>query len=207
MTLEEMLKETMGDAYKDDMSKDDLQAFFKKQILSSGEYTNSNKANAEKKELSDKLANLQAELDAKMTDDDKKKKADADTKKLIEKLQKELSESKANQSKMSAIAFLSDAKSHAGIQDEDAEFDEFVTSISFEDKDKTDKVSKYVSKIVKAAYEAGKSEADKKELGKMGAFKDGQNSGSDEKGAFGKELAQTMKVDTTGQVDFFERSK
>ena len=69
--MEEMLKEMMGDAYKDGMTKDDITAFFKKQVLSSGDYTNTGKATAEKKELSDKIAELQAELETKMTEDDK----------------------------------------------------------------------------------------------------------------------------------------
>lgn len=203
--MDEVLKEIMGDSYKEGMSKDDVQNFFKKQVLSGGDYVNSGKANAEKKELNDKLAALQAELDAKMTDDDKKKKEEADTKKLIEKLQKELSESRSNQSKMSALAYLSEAKTQAGIQDGDTDFDNFISNIAFEDKDKTDNVSKYIATLVKNAYEAGKKTADKNELGKMGAFKAGSDAGSDDKGAFGKELAQSMKVDTTGQKDFFER--
>lgn len=205
--MDEVLKEIMGDSYKEGMSKDDVQNFFKKQVLSSGEYTNSGKANAEKKALNDQIASLQAELDAKMTDDDKKKKEEADTRKLIEKLQKELSESKSNQSKMSALAYLSEAKTQAGIQDGDTDFDNFISNIAFEDKDKTDNVSKYIASLVKNAYEAGKKTSDKNELGKMGAFKAGSDAGSEDKGAFGKELAQSMKVDTTGQKDFFERSK
>jgi hypothetical protein len=200
-----MLKEIMGESYKEGMSKDDIQAFFKKQVLSSGDYTNSGKANAEKKELNDKIAALQAELDSKMTDDDKKKKADAETQNLIKKLQKELSESRSNQSKMSALAHLAEAKTQAGIESEDAEFDEFISNISFEDKDKTDKVSKYVATLVKNAYEAGKKSSDKKDLAQMGAFKSGSDSSSDEKGAFGKQLAQSTKVETKGQKDFFER--
>lgn len=205
--MDEVLKEIMGSSYKEGMSKDDVQNFFKKQVLSGGDYVNSGKANAEKKELNDKIAELQSELEAKMSNDDKKKKEEADTKKLIEKLQKELSESRSNQSKMSAIAYLSEAKTQAGIQDGDTDFDNFISNIAFEDKDKTDNVSKYIASLVKNAYEAGKKTADKNELGKMGAFKAGSDAGSDDKGAFGKELAQSMKVDTTGQKDFFERSK
>ena len=83
--MDEVLKQIMGESYKEGMSKEDVQNFFKKQVLSGGDYVNSGKANAEKKELNDKLAALQAEHDAKMTDDDKKKKEEADTKKLIEK--------------------------------------------------------------------------------------------------------------------------
>lgn len=205
--MEEILKEIMGNAYKEDMSKDDVTAFFKKQVLATGNYENADKSKAEKKELSDKIADLQAQLEEKMSDDDKKKKADEDTKKLIEKLQKELSESKANQSKMAALSVLAEAKIKAGIKDDDEDFDKFVSGISFEDSEKTSEISKYVSQIVTNAYEAGKSEAVKNKLGKMGAFKDGNGDakGDTEKGAFGKELAQAMKVDTSGQKDFFER--
>ena len=203
--MDEVLKEIMGESYKEGMSKDDVQNFFKKQVLSGGDYVNSGKANAEKKALNDQIASLQAELDAKMTDDDKKKKEEADTKKLIEKLQKELSESRSNQSKMSALAYLSEAKTQAGIQDGDTDFDNFISNIAFEDKDKTDNVSKYIATLVKNAYEAGKKTADKNELGKMGAFKAGSDAGSEDKGAFGKELAQSTKIETKGQKDFFER--
>lgn len=204
--MEEMLKEMMGSAYKEGITKDEVQAFFKKQVLDSGEYTNSGKAKAEQKELNDKIADLQAQLEAKMTDDDKKKKADADTQKLIENLQKQLSESKANQSKMSAISKLAEAKINAGIKDGDTEFDEFVTEISFEDGIKTDKISNYVSKLVKNAYEAGKTEAIKNKLGKLGSFKEDSDGDSDnDEGAFGRQLAQSTKRENRNEKNFFER--
>ena len=201
------LKELMGDAFKEDMTKEDVQAFFKKQVLASGEYTNSGKAKAEQKELNDKIAELQAQLESKMTDDDKKKKADEDTKKLIEDLQKQLSESKSSLSRSNALSSLAEAKIKAGIKDNDKEYDDFVSSISFEDSEKTDKISKYISKIVANAYEVGKNEAIKNKLGKMGSFKEGQDDGNngDEKGSYGKKLAQSTKVEVTGKKDFFER--
>lgn len=201
------LKELMGDAFKEDMTKEDVQAFFKKQVLASGEYTNSGKAKAEQKELNDKIAELQSQLEAKMTDDDKKKKADADTQKLIETLQKQLKESNLSLSKRTAIGSLADAKIKAGIKDDDTEYDEFVSGISFEDNDKTEKISKYISKIVSSAYEAGKSEAIKNKLGKMGSFKEGQDGdgSGDEKGSYGKQLAQSLKTMQPETKNFFER--
>lgn len=201
------LKELMGDAYKEGITKEEVQDFFKKQVLSTGEYTNSGKAKAEQKELNDKIAELQAQLESKMTDDDKKKKADEDTKKLIEDLQKQLSESKSSLSKSNALSSLAEAKIKAGIKDNDKEYEEFISNISFEDSEKTDKISKYVSKIVANAYEVGKNEAIKNKLGKMGSFKEGQEGGSDgdEKGSYGKKLAQSTKVEVKGKKDFFER--
>lgn len=207
--MEKLLKEIMGNAYKDGMTKDDITAFFKKQVLASGDYENAGKSKAEKKELSDKIAELQAELEAKMTDDDKKKKADADMQKMVEQLQKQLAESKVNQSKMTALSALAEAKIKAGIKDDDTDFNEFVTGISFEDADKTSKLSKYVSQIVANAYEAGKSEAIKNKLGKMGDFKDGSgNSDKDgsDKGAFGRELAKATNYQSPEAKDFFARN-
>lgn len=204
--MEETLKEIMGEAYKENMSKDDIQAFFKKQVVSGGDYVNSGKANAEKKELNDKIAALQAELDAKLTDEEKSKKEDADFKKEFEKLKKALAESKAAQSQMSAKSILAETKIKAGIKDEDTEYDEFISEISFEDSDKTSKVTKYISKIVAAAYDCGKNDAIKNKLGKMGDFK-GSSDGdsSEEKGSFGKQLAQASKFENKNAKNFFER--
>jgi hypothetical protein len=201
----EFLKELMGDAYKEGITKEDVETFFKKQVLSSGEYTNAGKAKAEKDDLNKQIASLQSQLEEKMTDDDKKKKADEDTKKLIETLQKQLAESKSSQSKMTANSALASVLDKAGIKSDDTEYDEFLTSIAFEDNAKTDKVSKYISKIISNAYETGKSEAIKNKLGKMGSFKEGQDGGSEEKGAFGKKLAQETTIESTVQKDFFER--
>ena len=203
----DFLKELMGDEYKEGMTKDDVQAFFKKQVLATGEYTNSGKAKAEQKQLNDKIAELQSQLEAKMTDDDKKKKADADTQKLIATLQQQLKESNMSLSKRTAIGALADAKIKAGIKDEDKEYDEFLSGISFEDNDKTEKISKYISKIVSSAYEAGKSEAIKNKLGKMGSFKEGQDGdvNGDEKGSYGKQLAQSTKTQQPEVKNFFER--
>jgi hypothetical protein len=203
--MDEILKEIMGESYKEGMSKDDVQAFFKNQVLASGDYVNKGKANAESQKLNAQISDLQSQLEAKMSDDDKKKKADEDAKKLIADLQKKLAESQAAQSKMSATSKLAAAKLTAGIKDDDKEFDSFLSEISFEDGEKTNRISDYVSKLVKTAYEAGKSETTKKGLGKMGSFKEGQEGASDEKGAFGKQLAQATKVETKGQKDFFER--
>ncbi len=205
--MEELLKEIMGSAYKEGLSKDDITGFFKKQVLASGDYENAGKSKAEKKELNDKIAELQAELEAKMSDDDKKKKADADMQKMVEQLQKQLAESKVNQSKMAALSALAEAKIKAGIKDDDTDFSEFVGGISFEDIDKTSKISKYVSQIVANAYEAGKSEAIKNKLGKMGSFKEGNgdSAGDTDKGAFGRELAKATSYQAPEAKNFFEK--
>lgn len=201
------LKELMGDAYKEDITKEEVQKFFKNQVLASGDYENKEKASAEKRNLENQVAELQKQLAGKMTDDEKKKAADEDTKKLIEKLQQQLAESNMTIAKKTALSSLSGIKSKAGIKDNDKDFDEFISSIAFEDNSKTDKISQYINKIVTSAYETGKSEVIKDKLGKMGSFKEGQDGqqSSPEKGAYGKELAQATKVDNKVQKDFFKK--
>ena len=200
------LKELLGEAYNEGMTAEDVKAIFKKQLLDSGEYVNKGKAEAERKAAEQNAAEYKRQLEAKMTEDEKKKVADADTQKLIKELREELAASKSAISKKTAQSSLAEAKLKAGIKDDDKDFEEFVTSISFEDNDKTDKISKYITKIVSNAYEVGKSEAVKNKLGKMGSFKTEDGSKEpNEKGSFGKELAQKTKVEIPGEKNFFER--
>ena len=203
------LKELMGDSYKEGMSKEEVQAFFKKQVLSSGEYENKGKADADKKALNTEIETLKQQLKDKMSEEEKKKTADDDNKKLIESLQKQLAESQISSSKSAAISALAEAKIKAGIKDEDKDYEDFISEISSTDNEKTSKISKYISKIVLNAYESGKTEAIKNKLGKMGSFKDGQDGkdGGDEKGSFGRELAKS-RMQSSSQKEkknFFER--
>lgn len=206
MNLEELMKQLMGDQYKEGLTEEEIKSFFKKQVLDTGNYENKDKANADRKKLENQIVELQSQLDSKMTDDEKKKESDKATQKLIEDLKKQLSESQLNSSKKSAIGYLSSAKTMAGIKDNDKDYEDFISNISFEDNDKTDTVSQYISKMVSNAYEAGKNEAIKNKLGKMGAFKEGQEGSSEEKGAYGKQLAKEMKTEATVKKDFFERN-
>jgi len=200
------LKELLGDAYKEDITADEVQAIFKKQLLATGEYENKGKADADKKRLENQVAELQKQLTGKMTDDEKKIAQDNETKKLIEKLQKQLAESNLTISKKTANGYLLGLRTKAGIKEDDTEFDDFISNIAFEDNGKTDKVSQYISKMISNAYESGKNDAVKEKLGKMGSFKEGQDGdGTEEKGAYGKQLAQTTKVEATVKKDFFER--
>ena len=200
------LKELLGDAYKEDITADEVQAIFKKQLLATGEYENKGKADADKKRLENQVAELQKQLTGKMTDDEKKIEQDKETKKLIEKLQKQLAESNLTISKKTANGYLLGLRTKAGIKEDDTEFDDFISNIAFEDNGKTDKVSQYISKMISNAYESGKNDAVKEKLGKMGSFKEGQDGdGTEEKGAYGKQLAQTTKVEATVKKDFFER--
>lgn len=175
--MEEMLKQIMGDAYKEDMTQDEIQAFFKNQVLGDGKYVNKEMAEAEKKKLQDALDAKNLELQNKMTDDEKKAAADQALKDQLEELKKQLLEGKINNSEYKAMSITAKARLNTGIADDDKEFGEFINSISSEDEVKTSKIANYINTLVEKAYEKGKADTTKNKLGDMGNFKSGDGNG------------------------------
>lgn len=208
--MEEMLKELLGDSFREDLTKEEIQKFFKDQVLSSGEYENKNKAQAEKKQLDEQIKSLKKQIAEKMTDDEKKAAADLETQKQIEELQRQLAESRASNSKNTVFGLLADARTKSGIKDDDKDFASFISEIAFEDSSKSENVGKYIAEIVNKAYENGKSEATKKSLGKMGSSFSEGSEGADnkvEKGNYGKELAHAQQLRAPEQKkDFFKEN-
>lgn len=170
---EEQLKALLGENY--DGAKD----FFKDQVLGNGDYVNAGKAKAEKDELQRQLDAANQKIKDQMSDDDKKLADAAAKDQLIADLQKQLSENTIETNKSKAIGNMAEAITLIGLKSDDKDFNAFVSNIATEDANKTIETSKYISKIVKNAYEKGKSEATKQNLGKIGGFNaNGSDSGS-----------------------------
>ena len=182
--MEDEIKELLGDNYQEGMSAKDVQEAFNKMLLSSGNYVNKDKAAAEKKEaesaLQKQIEELNNSLKSKMTDEEKIKAAQKERDAEFEEMRKLLAQSQLNTSKLNFTNNVAEAKRLAGIEDEDNEFSEFISNAVLEDNDKNNSVSKYINSIVKKAYEKGKSDATKDNLGKMG--KDGKGSQGDDDG-------------------------
>lgn len=197
--MEELLKQIMGDSFKENMTQEELQGFFKNQVLSSGEYVNKGMADAEKLRLQNQLKDANEQLKNKMTDDEKKAAADQELQNQIEELKKQLLEGKKNQSELKANGITLKARQNAGIAEDDKEFAEFITSIISEDEAETSKIANYVNTIAEKAYEKGKTDATKNKLGAMGNLNQGGgNDGNEETGA--EEIAKRLaKAATVGQ--------
>ena len=69
--MDEILKQIMGESYKEDMTQEEVQNFFKNQVLGEGKYVNKEMAEAEKKKLQDQLDAKNLELQNKLTDEEK----------------------------------------------------------------------------------------------------------------------------------------
>ena len=190
--MEEELKQLMGDSYHEGMTGAEVQEYFKKSLLESGNYVNKEASDASIAKLQKELADKNNQIKAKMTDDEKKNAEINQQLAEFEELKKKYKEQTINSNKYQAQGLTASVKEKAKIKDDDKEFDEFLTSISSEDGEKTAKISKYIAKIVNAAYENGKAEMTKEKMAKMGSFK--KDSETDDNGKnvdWAKELAKS----------------
>lgn len=189
--MEDEIKELLGENYQEGMTAKDIQEAFNKMLLGSGKYVNKDNADAQQRKLEKELQNkiqaledekraLNDSLTNKMTDEEKIKAAQKQRDAEFEEMKKLLAQSRFDASKLNFTNNVLEAKRLAGIEDEDAEFSEFILNATLEDNEKNNSVSKYINNIVKKAYEKGKADATKESLGKMG--NDGKNPGNDNDG-------------------------
>ena len=202
----EFMKDLMGDSYKDGITLDEVKTFMsgkKFADLSTGNYVDKNKYTNEVNSLQGQLTDAQTQLKNKMTDDEKIVQAQKDKDAEIEKLKQLLSANTITGNKNMVVSELTNSRDILGIDSSDKDFQTF-DNITVEDSDKSNNVAKYVSKIVKDAYDKGKQDAVKDAMGNFGKGKG--KSGSDEKdeiGSIGKRLAEQNKPNSE-RFDYFK---
>ena len=162
------LQELLGADYKEGMTAEEVNSFFENKILSSGKYENKEKVEAERRANQKKLSELQQKVNGQLSDDEKKNQELEDLKAQLAAVTEREALSKKETSKLLAKSNLAEAKTLLEIQDNDKEFAKFMEAISVEDKDIASATSGYVMKLIKSAYEKGKSESTKNSLGEMG---------------------------------------
>lgn len=166
--MEEILKEMMGENFKSDMTKEDITKFFENSVISSGKvvplekFTNIEKLYKDSKNEVGKL-NQQIESinNSKLSDEELKAKLDADNKKLVEGLQKQLIQTKVEK------VFESN-----GIKSED--YSEFIENIVTLDEEKSvNSANSLVKMLKKQVEEQVKTELAEK-LKNSGKLPDGE---------------------------------
>lgn len=203
----EFMKDLMGDSYKEGITLDEVKTFMsgkKFADLSTGNYVDKNKYTNEINSLQGQLTDAQTQLKNKMTDDEKIVQAQKDKDAEIEKLKQLLSANTITGNKNMVVSELTNSRDILGIDSSDKDFQTFVDNITVEDSDKSNTVAKYVSKIVKDAYEKGKQDAVKDAMGNFGKGKGKSGSdGKDEIGSIGKRLAEQNKPNGE-RFDYFK---
>lgn len=194
------LEEIMGSSYRADMTAEDVMTHFKNQLLSGGEYVSKAKADAEKADSAKQIADLQNKLNGNLTDDEKRAKEVEDLKAQIEALQEAGKLSKIETAKLKAQGALAEMRITLDIKEDDKEYKTFMENISGEDSAKTESISKYINKLIKDAYEKGKSESTKKNLGAMGNQYTGGS--TDKEVSKDMELVNKLKASKPKQKEF-----
>lgn len=200
--MEELIKELMGESYHEGLTGDEIQTFFKNNVLNSGDYVRKEMADAEKKKLLAQIKEKENALKSKLTDDEKKSADEQARLQEIEDLKKQLLENKVSSNSYKALGLTAEARINANIKDDDTDFAKFIENIVSEDETKTKEISSYVNKIVKAAYEKGKADMTKDKMAKMGNFKNTGNNDDGNKG-LGARLAKS-RVSAVKKNNYFQ---
>ena len=134
-----------------------------------------------------------------MSEDDKKK-ADAEAKDaLIAQLQEQLKGNKIDANQAKAIGNVAEATTLIGLKSDDKDFLKFIANIATENAEQTVEVSQYVNKLVKDAFEKGKAEATKQNLGKLGGF-NANGSGNNGSNQGGESLATRLAKENANKA-------
>lgn len=203
------LKEMLGDAYKEGMTFEEVSNFFegkKFADLSTGNYVDKNKYESEVNSLKTQLSEKDTALKNKMSDDEKAKLAQQEKDAEIEKLKTMLTNTAITGNKNTVNGITLSAREILGLDANDENYVSFVNNITTEDDTKSANIATYVTKLVKDAYEKGKKDATKDDMGNLGKGKgndNGQNDPKDELGEFGKKLASMSAPKE--KFDYFKR--
>lgn len=203
------LKEVLGDAYKEGMTFEEVSNFFegkKFADLSTGNYVDKNKYESEVNSLKTQLSEKDTALKNKMSDDEKIKLAQQEKDDEIERLKTMLTNTAITGNKNTVNGITLSAREILGLDANDENYVSFVNNITTEDDTKSANIATYVTKLVKDAYEKGKKDATKDDMGNMGKGKgndNGQSNPKDELGEFGKKLASMSAPKE--KFDYFKR--
>lgn len=204
----ENLKGLLGEAYHDGITAEEVNAFFAGKNfadLSTGQYVDKNKYDRDIQSLNTTITEKQNALNAKLTDDERASQEREQDKQEIRRLTDLLKQNTVTGNKGLAMNTTSNLKSILGLKDDDAEYDKFINNIVSDDSSKTNDIAKYVAKIANDAYNKGKTDATKDNMGNFG--KSQRQSGDDsskEVGELGAQLAKAS-MRQSEKIDYFAR--
>lgn len=207
----EFMKDLMGDSYKEGITLDEVKTFMegkKFADLSTGKYVDSDKYNnaiSSMNDLQNKLKTANETLQTKMSDDERALQAQKDKDTEIERLKQLLSANTITGNKNIVVSELSNSRDTLELDVNDSNFQSFVDNITSEDTDTSTNIAKYVSKLVKDAYEKGKQDSTKEAMGNFGRTNPAQpsNNGAVEIGDLGKQIAQAT-ASKRATYDYFK---
>lgn len=200
------LKELLGDAYKEGMTFDEVSGALSKMKLadlSTGNYVKKEMADADKARLVKEKEELEGQLNAKLTDDEKAVKIVEEKDKQIEKLMKQLKDNTISNNRSKLYSLTSETRAKLDIGDDNEEFSKFANLITVENNDDSSYISSYISKIMKNAYERGIEDAKKEQI-VHNKMKQGGDASQAKDENYGTKIAKRNKQSSKATYNYFE---
>lgn len=205
------IQEMLGEAYHEGMSIEEMNSALagkKFADLSTGQYVDANKYNADIKARDAEIAKKTSELNSRLTDSEKDAASREADKARIKELEDLIQNQAISANRDKVESLTSDVRSILGLGNDDNDYSSLLNVLSNVEAENARSVAKFVNKIAKDSYEKGKKDATKDSLGNFsnGVGKQGSEP-KQEIGAFGKQLAS---MNTQAKVDsnlYFSRNK
>ena len=146
------LQEMLGDAFHEGITVDEINTALsgkKYADLSTGNYVDVNKYNADLKAKDGEIQKQAEALHQKMTDDEKKAAAEAEKDDYIKKLEEQVRNQAIDTNRTKAQTLTTDVRTILDIKEDDESYGSFLTILSNVEGDQSSKVASYVNKLVK----------------------------------------------------------
>lgn len=191
------LQEMLGDSYHEGMSIDEINTALsgrKFADLSTGNYVDVNKYNADLKAKDNELNSAKQQLSAKLTDSEREAADKAADKARIQELEEFIKNQTISSNRDRVESLTGDIRSILNIDGNDTNYNNLLDTLSHGETDTIRSIASYINKIVKDSYEKGQKDATKDSLGNFSKDVKKQGSGkTDDVGEFGKNLAAGIK--------------
>lgn len=203
------LQEMLGDSFHEGMTIDEINTALsgrKFADLSTGQYVDKNKYNADIQAKDDALKKANEALNAKTANEAKFNSANDSNLAKIQELETIIKNQTISANRDKVQNLTTDVKTILGIKDDDESYISLLDTLSKGEADETRTLASYINKLVKDSYEKGKNDATKDNLGNFSNGVGKQGSGAkDPIGDFGKTLAANNKSSIDPNLYFREK--
>lgn len=205
----ENLKGLLGEAYHENITADEVNAFFAGKSfadLSTGQYVDKNKYERDVQALNKTISDQKTTINSKLTEDEKKA-ADVKAKDdEILRLQTLLKQNTLTSNGDLVGGIMANTKSLLDIKDDDENYKGFIKNIVGEDRQVTMDVANYVAKMIKDAYDKGQKDATKDAMGKFGKSAKSNTSDTSKTESLGAMLGKNRNAQNNKEtMDYFKR--
>ena len=202
------LQEMLGSDFHEGMTIEEVNTALsgkKFADLSTGQYVDVNKYKSELAAKNAELAKKQEEINSRLSDDEKTQASIKADKDRIKELEKQIEQQRITSNVDGVKSLTNNIVSTFELKSDDADYNDMVSVLSKVDTESARKTASYINKLVKDAYDKGKMDASKNNLGDFGKGV-GKSASASAIGAFGAELAKETSAANVDPEYYFKKN-